>query len=102
MFFTSYLYRRAFKHRPPVVHIFGEPQHNHMHNFFLYFLRADVASPYLTAGISNTLQSAIELLPPSKHLQKVLKDYLLYGSYNEGWGNILLSIALSKKFLSPE
>jgi hypothetical protein len=73
-----------------------------MHSYFLYFLRADVFSPYYIAGIQKTLTKAIELLPPSKYLPKVMKDYLLYGSYCEGWGNILLNIALQKKFLSPE
>lgn len=68
MFFTSYLYRKAYQKTPPVVSILGQPQDNSMHNYFLYFLRADVSSPYLTTGISNTLQSAIKLLPPSKHL----------------------------------
>lgn len=52
-----------------------------MHSYFLYFLRADVFSPHYIAGILNTLTKAIELLPRSKHLPKVMKDYLLYGTY---------------------
>ena len=65
-------------------------------------MRADVISPYYLTGIANALNSSIQLLPPSKHLHKAMKDYLLYGTYNEGWGNILLTIALERKFLSPE
>ena len=31
-----------------------------------------------------------------------MKDYLLYGIYNEGWGTILLKIAMQNGFLGPE
>ena len=31
-----------------------------------------------------------------------MKDYLLHGVYNDGWGNILLRIALENDFLGPE
>jgi hypothetical protein len=31
-----------------------------------------------------------------------MKDYLLHGVYNEGWGNILLKVALQNDFLGPE
>jgi hypothetical protein len=101
MFFTYYLYRRATEQNKPMVTVFGETKDSKMHDYFLYFLRADVASNYYQVGVSNTLNSAIQLLPPSKYLHKVMKDYLLYGSYYEGWGNILLNIALERKFLSP-
>jgi hypothetical protein len=102
MFFTYYLYRRATQVNKPIVTVFSEPRSQTMHDYFLYFLRADVVSPYYVAGVASTLSSAIQLLPASKHLHKVMKDYLLYGSYYEGWGNILLNIALERKFLSPE
>jgi len=51
-------------------------------------------SPFYLSGIYNTLKTAINLLPKSKNLGKVMKDYLLYGAYNEGWGSILLKLGL--------
>lgn len=73
-----------------------------MHQYFLHFLRADVASQHYLVGIYNTLTTSIKLLPKSKNLGKVMKDYLLHGVYNDGWGNILLRIALENDFLGPE
>lgn len=65
-----------------------------MHRYFQYYLRADVFSQHYILGTLSTLSCAIKLLPSSKYLHKVMKDYLLFATYCEGWGNILLKIAL--------
>lgn len=94
IFFTYYLYRKAIQNNRPMITAFGEPKFDRMHSYFLYYLRADVFSQHYILGIIGTLSCALNLLPHSKYLHKVMKDYLLFGTYCEGWGNILLKIAL--------
>jgi hypothetical protein len=68
----------------------------------LSFLKSDLSSPLHTEGLFITLKTAFQLLPESKKLSKILTDYLVNGTYNEGWGLIVLRVALERKYIQPE
>jgi hypothetical protein len=49
---------------------------------YLNFLKADVNSSHHSAGLAETLKVSISLLPESKNLPKILKEYLMNGTFN--------------------
>lgn len=72
------------------------------HDHFLSFIKSDLESSLHTEGLYATLKTAFDLLPESKKLSKILTDYLVNGTYNEGWGLMLLRVALERKYIQPE
>ena len=41
-------------------------------------------------------------MPESKNLPKILREYLINGSFNDAWGQIVLKVALQRGCLNPE
>jgi hypothetical protein len=99
LFFTFYLYRKALQGTKVSIQAFGETLPHKFHDHYLAFLKSDLSSPLHTEGLYNTLKTAFELLPASKKLSKILTDYLVNGTYNEGWGLIVLRVALDRNYI---
>ncbi len=67
------------------------------HKHFLTFLKVEHYSPHHVTNISNTFRLATtKLLPHTRNFPRILKDYLLTGSYNETWGSVLLKTAIDE------
>lgn len=94
LLFTFYLYKKAIKSYNVTIEALGVDHGPDLHVHFLNFLKTDIASPIHTRAIYDTLKLSMALLPHCNKLPKILKEYLMNGTYNEIWGSIILRLAI--------
>ena len=96
IFLTVYLYKKAIENYKVRSEVYGCESMVDFHKHLVTFLKVEHYSPHHITNISNTFKLATtKLLPKARNFPRVLKEYLLTGSYNETWGSVLLKIAIN-------
>jgi intergrase/recombinase len=82
LFTTNFLYKKAIQNYDIEVNAFGASQSLVFHNHYLNLMKSDQYSAHHIKVLKNSLKLSFKLLPYSRNLCRILKDYLMVGNYN--------------------